>query len=273
MESKFDEEPDPTGMKTSRKIRAGATLSSSLVYCDDRLAVINKSAGVSLITRRGEPFAAADRLVASLPAQTRVSFGLEGGSLWLVHRLDVATTGLVLLARDQETHRELSVLFSRKLIFKTYLALVWGHPHPSSGRYEWALAPDRHDRRRMKADPLGRPAVTDYQTLATGPHVTLLALRPKTGRTHQLRVHLAHAGHWIVGDDLYGGARHRGVKDWHLRSLLDPLHLLLHAWRLSFPGSPAGFPRELEAPLPADFAAVLGALDIAQALDSARGDK
>ncbi len=245
---------------------------STLIYCDDRLAVINKSAGISLVTRQAEPFAAADRLLESLPAETRESSGLKEGSLSLVHRLDEGTTGLVLLARDAATHSELSSLLSRRLIRKTYLAVVWGHPRPASGRYDWPLVPDRRDRRRMKADPAGRPAVTEYRTLAKGPHVTLLKLSPETGRTHQLRVHLAHAGHWIVGDDLYGGARHRGVKDRRLRTLLNPPHLLLHAWRLALPRSSANFLGVFEAPLPPYFSAVLETLGMITALESGRED-
>ncbi len=241
-------------------------MTAALIYCDDRLLVVNKPPGLSLATRRAEPRGAADRLLASLPMEDRESYGLDSGPLWLVHRLDVATTGLVLLARDEETHRELSAFLNQRLILKTYLALVWGHPRPSSGSYEWPIGPDRRDRRRMKADPAGRPSLTRYQTLAKGPHVSLLELHPKTGRTHQLRVHLGNAGYWIVGDDLYGGTRYRGVKDPHLRTLLNPPHLLLHAWRLELPQSSTILPSKYEAPLPPHFTAVLKALHVMEAL-------
>jgi 23S rRNA pseudouridine1911/1915/1917 synthase len=231
---------------------------ASLIYLDERLAVINKAPGLSLATPRADLHAAARRLIESLPKEE--SFSLETGPLWLVHRLDVGTTGLVLVARDERTHRELSQQLSKRLIHKTYLALVWGHPRPSAGSYQWPIGPDRRDRRRMRVDASGQPAVTDYRVVAKAPHVALLELRPKTGRTHQLRVHLSRAGHWIVGDDLYGGARHRGVKQPAVQALLNPPHLLLHAWRLELPESSTMSARRFEAPLPRHFSDVLDAL-------------
>lgn len=237
---------------------------ASVIYVDDRLVVINKQPGLSLATPRADAHAAVRRLIDSLPHEE--SAGLDAGPLWLVHRLDAGTTGLVLVARDEQTHRELAQQLSRRLIDKTYLALVWGHPRPRVSRYEWPIAADRRDRRRMKTDASGQQAVTDYKVLATAPHVALLELHPRTGRTHQLRVHLSRAGHWIVGDDLYGGARHRGVKEPALQSLLNPPHLLLHAWRLELPESSTMRARKFEAPLPNYFFQVLEALNIANAL-------
>jgi 23S rRNA pseudouridine1911/1915/1917 synthase len=241
---------------------------ASLLYCDYRIAVFNKPPGISLATRRSEPDAAADRLVRALPPVVRSAHGLETGPFLLVHRLDVATTGLVLVARDEQTHRDLAGLLSRRLIRKTYLALVWGRPRPPVGSFDSPLGPDRLDRRRMKADPGGRPAISRYRTLARGPHVSLLALFPETGRTHQLRVHLANAGNWIVGDDLYGGARHRGVRDPYLQRLLNPLTILLHAWRLELPESSGYLPSRFEAPLPPHFNAAIKHLHMAGALPS-----
>jgi 23S rRNA-/tRNA-specific pseudouridylate synthase len=109
----------------------------------------------------------------------------------------------------------------------------------------------------MKVDPSGSPAATQYRTLADASHVSLVELRPETGRTHQLRVHLAHAGHWIVGDDLYGGPRHRAVRDRNLREILNPSHPLLHAWRLGLPDLPGLSARRFEAPPPKEFLAAL----------------
>ncbi len=252
-------QPGEIGVKSSVR-------TASLIYCDYRVVVVNKPAGISLASRHSEPNAAADRLLAAVPQAVRVSYGLETGPFWLVHRLDVATTGLVFLARDEKTHRDLTGWLSRGLIRKTYLALVWGHPRPPAGSFDLPLGPDRHDRRRMKVDPDGRPSISRYRTLARGPHVSLLELQPETGRTHQLRVHLGAAGFWIVGDDLYGGTRHRGVKDARLRSLLHPPHLLLHAWRLELPESGDFRPSMYEAPLPSDFTAVLDALHMTGAL-------
>jgi 23S rRNA pseudouridine1911/1915/1917 synthase len=237
-----------------------APVSAAVVHADERLVAVNKPAGVSLATRRAEPHAAVARLLEAVPEDERLAHGLAAEDLLLVHRLDVGTSGLVLLARDADVHRDLVRAFGERLVAKLYLALVWGCPRPAAGRWEWPLGPDRRDRRRMRIEPSGRRAVTDYELIAHVPHVSLLRLRPATGRTHQLRVHLAHAGHPIVGDDLYGGPRHRGVRDQKLRSVLAPAHPFLHAWRLHLPATASTPELVLTAPPPADFTAALAAL-------------
>ncbi|HSM52161.1 MAG TPA: RNA pseudouridine synthase [Thermoanaerobaculia bacterium] len=216
---------------------------------------IGKAAGVSLATPRRAPGVAVERLLASLPQGERERLG--DGPFWLVHRLDVTTSGVVLLARDAGTHRALTAAFSERRVGKVYLAVVWGHPRPRVGEWRQALGPDRNDRRRMRVDAQGRPARTAYRVLAVAAHVALVALAPRTGRTHQLRVHLAAAGHPIVGDDLYGGPRHHGVRDRTLRELLDAGRTLLHAWRLALPAPPLPAPVALEAPPPADMLRVV----------------
>lgn len=235
-------------------------MSATIVYADERLVAVNKPAGVSLATRRAEPYAAVARLLEAVPQDERLAHGLAPEDLLLVHRLDVGTSGVVLLARDADAHRDLVRAFGERLVAKLYLALVWGCPRPAAGRWEWPLGPDRRDRRRMRVDPGGRPSVTDYKLLARASHVSLLRLQPATGRTHQLRVHLAHAGHPIVGDDLYGGPRHRGVRDKELRSVLAPARPFLHAWRLYLPATASTPELVLTAPPPADFTAALTAL-------------
>jgi 23S rRNA pseudouridine1911/1915/1917 synthase len=233
---------------------------ATIVYAGDRLVVLDKPAGVSLATRRVEPHAAVARLLAALPGAERLGHGLAPENLLLVHRLDVGTSGLVVLARDPEAHRDLVRAFTERRVARLYLALVWGRPRPQRGTWEWPLGPDRSDRRRMRVEAGGRRAVTGFELIARAPHVSLLRLSPSTGRTHQLRVHLAHAGHPIVGDDLYGGPRHRGVRDGALRSILAPSHPFLHAWVLHLPPTPSTPELVLTAPLPADFAAALDTL-------------
>lgn len=226
------------------------------------MLAIAKPPGVSLATRRGEPHQVVRRLLATLPAGEAESWGIDPTDTFLVHRLDRGTTGVVLLARGAEAQRELLRRWQAGEVEKTYLALVWGHPRPWQGSWFAPLGPDRRDRRRMRIDAGGKPAHSDYRVLAAPPHVALVRLQPRTGRTHQLRVHLAHAGHPIVGDDLYGGPRHRGVRDEFLRRTLAPPHLLLHAWRLTLMGD-AGVPTlTIAAPLPPAFAAALAALGI-----------
>jgi 23S rRNA pseudouridine1911/1915/1917 synthase len=106
------------------------------------------------------------------------------------------------------------------------------------------------------------PNICRYRTVARRRHVALVEHQPETGRTHQLRVHLGAAGNWIVGDDLYCGPRHRGVKDARLQSVPNPPHLLLHAWRLALPESSGFTPCQFEGALPPRFAAALEALHI-----------
>jgi 23S rRNA pseudouridine1911/1915/1917 synthase len=235
---------------------------STLVYVDERIAVVNKAPGVSLATPRSEPHGAVARLVQDLGADECESYGLAAESLWLVHRLDVGTSGLVLLARDSGMHRSLSLDLAAKRITRVYVALVWGHPRPAEGRWDDPIGPDRNDRRRMKPDPAGRPAATRYRTLRRASHASLVELRPETGRTHQIRVHLAGAGHWLVGDDLYAGARHRSVREPRLRTLLSPSHPFLHAWQLVLPATRTFPGLTLEAPLPDDFCAALEGLGV-----------
>ena len=234
-----------------------APVPAKLVFLGDRFAAIDKPAGLSLRTPKADPHIAARRLVEALGARDRAFF--EGRDPRLAHRLDESTSGLVLVALDEEMHRELLRLIADPAVEKRYLALVWGHPRPASGMFDGPLGPDREDRRRMKVDPEGRPARSEYDTVGRAPHAALLELRPRTGRTHQLRVHLAAAGHPVVGDDLYGGPRERGVRDPKLRAALTPGRSLLHAWRLSVPGLEPG---RFEAPPPADLARAAGALGL-----------
>ncbi len=233
---------------------------TEVLWDDGRILALDKPPGVSLATRRSEPGEAVRRLLGTVTEEERTARGLEPEGLWLVHRLDVGTSGVVLLARDEETHRALVRALSERHIAKTYLALAWGRPRPREGRWEWPLGPDRRDRRRMRADPEGRPALSRYRTLAAASHVSLVELHPETGRTHQLRVHLAQAGHPIVGDDLYGGPRHRAVRDPALRAALQPDHPFLHAWRLHLPPGLAENELILTAQPPPDFQAALAAL-------------
>lgn len=234
---------------------------TGLLFCGRELAAVNKPPGVSLATGRGGGAAAVARLLACLSQREREQLA---GPLFLVHRLDVATSGVVLLARSREVHRQLAAAFARGQVHRVYLALVWGKVRPAQGCFDVPLGPDRRDRRKMRPDPAGKRATTLYRRLAAQGPVSLVKLAPLTGRTHQLRVHLAAAGHPIVGDDLYGGPRHHGVRDRELRSLLSPPHLLLHAFRLELPPALGGL--AFEAPLPEAFTEALERLGLASAL-------
>jgi len=199
---------------------------ASILFESDRFLAVEKPCGVSMATRRGDPAGEAG-VVAAL--------GLPPAGLQLIHRLDVGTSGVVLLARDPEAHRAASRLFQERAVAKVYRAIVWGRPAPARGTIDAPLALDRVDRRRMRVDRSGKPAITRYETIERFPSITSLELRPETGRTHQIRVHLASLGHPIVGDDLYAGPRWRGVRDSRFRRALAAAGgLMLHAASLSF---------------------------------------
>ncbi|HEY3349909.1 MAG TPA: RluA family pseudouridine synthase [Thermoanaerobaculia bacterium] len=191
---------------------------------------LDKPPGVSMATssRPGSAEEAVRRLLAAcgLPAEEPLPL--------LVHRLDVGTTGVVLLAKNDAAHRALSRALQQKTAQKAYRALVWGHPVPARGRIDLALARDPKDGRKMRVEKDGKPSATVYETLRRYPSLAELRLSPETGRTHQIRVHLSAKGHPIAGDDFYGGAtRWRGIRDAALRDALQRLaRPLLHAERI-----------------------------------------
>jgi 23S rRNA pseudouridine1911/1915/1917 synthase len=173
----------------------------------------------------------------------------------IVHRLDRDTSGLILVARTDKVRRALQRQFKERQVHKAYAALLDGHLQPSWGRIEAPVGRDPNHRQRMAVLPGGREAITEYHALerfsqTTGPaagEYTLVEAEPRTGRTHQIRVHFASIGHPIVGDAVYG--RHR--------TRLPVLRQFLHAQRLAFKHPGSGHRMALEAELPSDLASVL----------------
>ena len=229
------------------------------LFEDDGVVALDKPSGISMATAASDPASAA-RVVATL---LEACGERPDATLRLVHRLDVGTSGVVLLARTDEAHRALSRLFQSRAARKTYRALVWGHPRPARGTFDDPLARDPKDGRRMKAAGGGKPSITDYTTLARLPSVADLELSPRTGRTHQIRVHLSAHGHPIVGDDLYGGAtRWHGVRHpGHRRALADVKRPLLHASRIEI----AEMDLDVSASLPPDYVRMLETLSSSRA--------
>lgn len=169
----------------------------TIVYADDCLVVVNKPAGLLAVPGRGPD--KADCL--SLRVQQDFADAL------VVHRLDQATSGLMLMARGADRQRALSRQFELRQVHKIYLAVVHGLVIPDAGSIDLALAADWPARPRQKVDTtIGKAALTHYRVLSrdVAQCTTRLALEPITGRTHQLRVHLCAIGHPIVGDRLYG---------------------------------------------------------------------
>jgi len=227
-----------------------------LLETEDVLA-LNKPPGISMATSSREGKSAQEAVARLLEA----CGGLPDEELRLVHRLDVGTSGVVLLARNAAAHRALSTAFQSGGARKTYRALVWGRPRPSAGVIAESLGRDLRHERKMEVRAEGKRAVTRYETLARLSGVTDLRLFPETGRTHQIRVHLSARGHPIVGDDFYGGAsRWHGVRSpSHRRALAEATRPLLHAERIEIPQMQI----DVRAQLPEDYLKALSALGLA----------
>ncbi|MCD8209941.1 MAG: pseudouridine synthase [Prevotella sp.] len=179
-----------------------ASLSIETVYEDEWLKVVNKPSG--MITVRGKTMGLS--LEEILQEQAK-------GEIFIVHRLDMDTSGLIVVAKSLEVYRSLQKQFSLREVKKRYVALLQGHmSKPSKGRIDLPLRADPLDRPYQKVDALGKKAITEYEILSTEGDLTRIALYPLTGRTHQLRVHCAHAdglGVPILGDRLYGESSSR----------------------------------------------------------------
>lgn len=218
----------------------------AVVYEDADLIVVDKPAGMTVHPAPGHP---RGTLVHALLAHCPDLAGIGGVERpGIVHRLDKDTSGLIAVAKNAAAHRSLTGQFKARTVSKMYLALVKGRPKPSEGRIDSPLGRDPRHRKRIAPVDGGREAITGYRTAAVFKGVTLLEVRPRTGRTHQIRAHLASIGHPLVGDALYGG-----------RSPLLSRHFL-HAARLEVDHPRTGERLALESPLPADLMTALDAL-------------
>jgi len=185
-----------------------ADIPLSVVYEDDHLAVIDKPAGLVVHPAPGHWD---DTLVNALVARgTTLSGGAEGRP-GIVHRLDRDTSGLMLVAKTDLAHRRLGQLLSARRIRRVYAALAWGHLDESPTRIDAPLGRHPADRKRMAVLAEGRAARTDAWRVARFEVADLLRLELHSGRTHQIRVHLAHIGHPVVGDPVYGGGGSRRI--------------------------------------------------------------
>jgi 23S rRNA pseudouridine1911/1915/1917 synthase len=231
-----------------RRAAAAEPLPLDVVYEDDDLIVVNKPSGQvahpSYRNRSGTLLNALLGRAAAAEARWQPH---------LLHRLDKDTSGLLAVAKS----RRVLAALQRGAIAKDYLALVWGRPSPATGRIDMKLGRDPLDRRRVMASHTGAAATTDYRTLARGRGpargLTLLACRLVTGRTHQLRVHLAANGWPLVGDRVYRARTGVRLPDARLhRDATTFPRQALHAWRLSFAHPRSRLPLTLVAEPPAD---------------------
>jgi 23S rRNA pseudouridine1911/1915/1917 synthase len=207
-------------------------------YEDEYLIVLNKPAGLVVHpsgTHRSET------LVNALLAHCDNLSGI-GGEIrpGIVHRLDKDTTGLMMVAKDDATHRELSFQLARRTVKRRYLALVWGHPEPPDGTVDQPIGRDPNQRKRMGVTGNGKRAVTNYRTLCKYRLASKIECRLETGRTHQIRVHMAHGGCPLIADRRYGGHRPTGIPSTaRNRALVSDVlrlarHQMLHAETLGF---------------------------------------
>ncbi len=217
----------------------------SIIYEDDVLLVVDKPAGMVVHPALGHT---SGTLVNAVLAHCPQSAGAGGPErAGIVHRLDKDTSGLIIVAKDEETRAALQRQFKHRQVAKTYLALVEEQVQPREGIIEAPIGRDKRQRKKMAVLRRGREASTMYRALEYFPHHTLLEVKPHTGRTHQIRVHLAWLGHPVVGDTVYGRRRQRLLRERHF----------LHAARLRFTHPVTGAEIECKAPLPSELEAVL----------------
>jgi 23S rRNA pseudouridine1911/1915/1917 synthase len=228
----------------------------TVLYEDDDIAVIDKAPGMVVHPAAGNwRGTLVNALLFRLKGLTGVGGTLRPG---LVHRLDKGTSGCMVVAKNDRALTELQQAFKSRRVSKTYLALVHGKP-PSQGKVEAPIGRHPVHRKRFTGKTgKGKSAVTTFTVREAFSEATLLEVQLHTGRTHQVRVHLSEAGHPLLGDALYGGARRGSAL---LREIQHQLaRPALHAWRLAFAHPRTRAPLGFEAPLPADLENVLGLL-------------
>jgi len=216
-----------------------------VIYEDDVLLVVNKPAGMVVHPAYGHSSGTlVNAVLARCPRIADVGGPDRAG---VVHRLDKDTSGLIIVAKDEATRTALQRQFKRRQVAKTYLALVEDQVQPREGVVDAPVGRNKRQRKKMAVVRSGREARTLYRAIEYFPNHTLLEVRPHTGRTHQVRVHLAWLGYPLVGDTVYGRRRQRLLRSRHF----------LHAARLGFTHPTTGEEIEFEAPLPPELASVL----------------
>jgi 23S rRNA pseudouridine1911/1915/1917 synthase len=226
-----------------------------IVYEDDTLVVVNKPAGLVVHPAAGIPSGTLANALAyhfqQLPHATSVRPGI-------VHRLDRDTSGLLVVAKTEAALENLSGQFRDRTVYKSYMALVHGRVASESGRIDQPLARDPSNRTRMAVVRGGRSALSLYRVNRRFNRFTLLDVQLKTGRTHQIRVHLAWLKHPVVGDETYGGGRDNTIQNPRLKSQIRTLgRHFLHAEKLAFTHPATGERVQFHSPLPAELSNLL----------------
>lgn len=250
--------PEPT-----HAIPQAEDIPLDVLYEDECVALINKPWNMVVHPAKGNW---SGTLVNALQFRFQEQLALSNGALraGIVHRLDKDTSGVILVAKDDDTLRNCCMQFETRKVFKEYVAIVAGELDRDSDYIEGAMKMHPHDRLRMivSKDDDAKEAITYYEVLERFRGYTLVKCNPKTGRTHQIRVHLQYAGCPVLADKLYGGRDKFTLRDLDPRVSAENDEVLLerqalHAFRLRFRHPKKGTWLEVEAPLPADMRRLL----------------
>ena len=230
-----------------------------ILYEDEHLIVVNKPPGLVIHPAAGNPDGT---LVNALLAHCRDLSGVGGVERpGIVHRLDKDTSGVLVAAKSDAAHRALSLAFRWRTTDKRYLAVTYGVFPNDEGVVDAPIARHPEERKRMAVVPGGRPARTLYWARERFAGSTLVECRLVTGRTHQVRVHMAHVGHALVGDPAYAGRQWRTIADPEAAAACRAFpRQALHAWRLTVAHPASGEAMTFEAPLPDDMRGLLAIL-------------
>jgi len=212
----------------------------NIVYEDEHLAIINKASGMVVHPGAGISSGTLANAVAfhfyKNSEELRIkNYELRNNRVGIVHRLDKDTSGLIVIAKSEEIHEKLNEQFRERTVYKSYIALVHGEIEENKGEIEAPIAREKHNRTKMSIRAHGRYALSHWKVKKRFEKFTLVAVEIKTGRTHQIRVHLASINHPVVGDETYNAGRDKTVKDANVRKAIQNLNrFFLHAEKLSF---------------------------------------
>jgi 23S rRNA pseudouridine1911/1915/1917 synthase len=235
--------------KIEKRAIVGEDIPVSIVYEDEALLVVDKPAGMVVHPAPGNW--SGTLVNALLGRGGELSSEGEPERAGMVHRLDKETSGLLVVAKTDRAHRLLSAAIADRRVVRRYAAMTWGHLSADTLTIDKPIARDPRDRKRMAIVNKGRPAKTDVIRLARFDAGDLLRAHLHSGRTHQIRVHLASIGHPVMGDDVYGGGGGRRVAG------LPPKRHFLHAAWLAFKHPVTGKQLDFHSPLPEDLARAL----------------
>ena len=227
-----------------------------VAYEDDDLIVVNKPAGMVVHPAAGvEGGTLANALAFHFQQLSSAAGAARPG---IVHRLDKGTSGLLVVAKTEAAHEDLANQFRAREVFKSYVALVHGQVESKAGHIDQPIARDPRNRTRMAVARGGRPALSLFRVRKRFERFTLLDVELKTGRTHQIRIHLAWLKHPVVGDEVYGGGRDKTVIDPRIRAQIARLNRqFLHAEQLGFRHPRTGKQMRFTASLPSELAQLL----------------